>query len=355
MRTIAITGVGGLIGRRLVAVLAAREDIGRLIGIDRLAPDGLTAPALVVQCADVRDPDLADGLEGVDALVHLAFQVDPLHDEDQMRSVNVEGTRNVIEAARSAGVGHVVYLSSVTAYGAHPDNEVPLTEASPIRGTPGFNYAEHKAQIEHWLASRDSDAGPDLTILRAAPVLGPGVQNVISRLFEAPRITLVKGHKPPLQFVHLDDLVAAIVHVLDRRLTGAYNVSAEGWLSLDEVTAIVGRRTVEVPEEVAFSSAERLWRLGIGEQPPGLIRLIMYPFVVDPSRLIETGWQPRHSNRDTLDAFAEEHRRYLALAGVRATKGTVALGATAMAGLAGLAAVSGSRRLLRNRRARHQG
>jgi len=180
------------------------------------------------------------------------------------------------------------------------------------------------------------------------------VQNFISRWFEAPRVTLVKGHKPPLQFVHLDDVVAAIVHVLDRHLTGVYNVSAEGWLSLDEVTAIVGRRTVEVPEEVAFSSAERLWRLGIGEQPPGLIRHIMYPYVVDPSRLIATGWQPRHSNRDALDVFAQEHRRYLALAGVRATKGTVALGATALAGLAGLAAVSGSRRLLRQRRARQQ-
>lgn len=355
MRTIAITGVGGLIGRRLIEQLAAREDIGRLIGIDRHTPDGLTAPALVMRPADVRDPDLAEVLEGVDALVHLAFQVDPLHDEDEMRSVNVEGTRNVVEAAGAAGVGHLVYLSSVTAYGAHPDNEVPLTEASPIRGTPGFNYAEHKAELEHWLAGRAPELGADLTILRPAPVLGPGVQNVISRLFEAPRITLVKGHKPPLQFVHLDDLVAAIAHVLDRHLTGVYNVSAEGWLSLDEVTAIVGRRTVEVPEEVAFSSAERLWRLGIGEQPPGLIRHIMYPFVVDPSRLIETGWQPRHSNRDTLDGFAQEHRRYLAVAGVRATKGQVALGTTALAGLAGLAAVSGSRRLLRHRRTRHQG
>ncbi len=354
MRTIAITGVGGLIGRRLVAALASREDIERLIGIDRLAPDGLTAPALVVQSADVRDPDLAEGLEGVDALVHLAFQLDPLHDEDHMRSVNVAGTRNVIEAAHRAGVGHVVYLSSVAAYGAHPDNEVPLSETSPIRGTPGFNYAEHKAEIEQWLASRGPAIGPDLTVLRVAPVLGPGVQNFISRWFEAPRVTLVKGHKPPLQFVHLDDVVAAIVHVLDRHLTGVYNVSAEGWLSLDEVTAIVGRRTVEVPEEVAFSSAERLWRLGIGEQPPGLIRHIMYPYVVDPSRLIATGWQPRHSNRDALDVFAQEHRRYLALAGVRATKGTVALGATALAGLAGLAAVSGSRRLLRQRRARQQ-
>ena len=81
---------------------------------------------------------------------------------------------------------------------------------------------------------------------------------------------LVRGHKPPLQFVHVDDVVSALVHVIDHGLDGVYNVTAEGWLSMDEVTAIVGRRTVALPEEVAFSIAERLWRLGLGEQPPGI-------------------------------------------------------------------------------------
>lgn len=352
MTTIAITGVGGLIGHRLVDALSTRDDVTRLIGIDRIVPEGTTSAKLVVRCADVRDPDLASTLATADVLVHLAFRIDPMHDEQAMRSINVDGTRNVLTAAREAGIEHVVYLSSAVAYGAHPDNPMPLTEDSPIRGTPELSYAEHKRDVEHWLEEWITDAGPTVTVLRPAIVLGPGVDNVISRMLESPRITLVKGHKPPLQFVHLDDLVAAIVHAIDHRLVGAYNVSAEGWLSLDEVTAIVGRRTVEVPEEVAYSSAERLWKLGIGEQPPGLVRHVMYPFVLDPARLIATGWQPTISNRDALDEFAAEHRSYLAVAGVRTTKTVVATTAAVVAGLAALSAVAGARWLLRYARRR---
>jgi len=353
MTTIAITGVGGLIGRRLVDALSTRDDVTRLIGIDRAVPEGLTSAKLVVRAADVRDPDLTSTLRTADVLVHLAFRIDPMHDEDAMRSINVDGTRNVLTAAREAGVGHVVYLSSAVAYGAHSDNPVPLTEDSPIRGTPQLSYAEHKRDVEHWLDTWTDEApSPTVAVLRSAIVLGPGVNNMVSRLLEAPRLTLVKGHKPPLQFVHLDDVVTAIVHAIDHRLVGPYNVSAEGWLSLDEVTAILGRRTVEVPEEVAYSSAERLWKLGIGEQPPGLVRHVMHPFVLDPSRLIATGWQPLASNRDALDAFAAEHRPYLAVAGVRTTKTVVASTALVLAGLAGLATVVGVRELLRYRRTR---
>lgn len=353
MTTVAITGVGGLIGRRLVAQLTAREDITRLIGIDHVLPPGFGSSKLTVRRADVRDPGLDVALQDAEVLIHLAFQVDPLHDEAAMWAVNVAGTRNVCSAAARAGVRHLVYLSSVVAYGAHPDNDVPLTEDAPLRGTPGFNYAEHKAEVEAWLASWSPTTDLDVTVLRVAPVLGPGVHNVVSRLFESPRLPVIKGHRPPLQFVHVDDVVTAIVHVVDGRLTGAYNVAAPGWLSLDEVTAIVGRRTVEVPEEVAVSGAAQLWRLGLGDQPPGLVQHLMHPFVVDPGRLLATGWQPVWSNRDALDAFAAEHRRYLALGPLRTTR-TVAAGTTAVAvlALAGVLGLAGRELLKHHRRHR---
>jgi nucleoside-diphosphate-sugar epimerase len=354
--TIAITGVGGLLGRRLISALDARPDVERLVGLDLRRPMGLTTPKLVFRQADVRDPAFTDTLRGVDVLVHLAFQMDPIHDEATMRAINVDGTRNVLEAARAAGVRHVVYPSSVVAYGAHPDNDLPLTEHSPLRGTPGFNYSEHKRDVERWLWPwLETVDDLEVTVLRLALVLGPGVQNFISRIFEAPRIVLVKGHKPPLQFVHVDDVVAAVQHVIGRRLTGVFNVSAEGWLSMDEATAIVGRRTLALPEEVAFSMAERLWDLGLGEQPPGMIHHFMHPWVMSPAKLVATGWSPEHSNRDALVEAAREHRDHVALLGVRADRRAVRAAAAAAVGLAGVAAVRTGRRAGRARRRRAHG
>jgi nucleoside-diphosphate-sugar epimerase len=350
---IAVTGVAGLVGRRLVETLAGRDDVEHVLGLDVRPPTGLTTPKLRFRHADVRDAALADALSGVDVVVHLAFQMDPIRDVMAMRSVNVDGSRNVFRAAEAAGVGQVVYLSSVVAYGAHPDNDFPLAEDSPLRLVPQFPYAEHKHEIETWLSGwLQHGERPKVAVLRPAIVLGPGVQNFMTRLLESPRFLVISGHEPPLQFVHLDDVVNAIVHAIDRGLSGPYNVTAEGWLSLDEVAAIVGRRKLEVPEEVAFAAAERLWRLGLGEQPPGLVPFLIHPWVASPVALISTGWQPQHSNRDALDETAREHRPYVAVAGLRAPRRTVRAVSVVLALGAGLTAVQTVRHLQRSRRAR---
>jgi nucleoside-diphosphate-sugar epimerase len=322
--TIAITGVGGLIGRRVVAALEGHPEIERIVGLDLQTPPGLTSTKLAFRQMDVRDPAIGEVLHDVDLVLHLAFQMDPIRDEAAMRSVNVDGTRNVVEAAERAGVGRLVYLSTVLAYGAHPDNDFPLQESSPLRGTPDFNYAEHKRDVELWLWSWLEDRpGLRTTVLRSASVLGPGVENFFTRVIEAPRITAVKGHKPPLQFIHIDDLVTAIVHAIDHDVVGVYNVSAEGWISFDEATAIVGRHVIEIPEEVAFSTTERLWRLGLGEQPPGIVRLFMHPWVMTSDAFVETGWKPRYTNRDALAATVAEHAEHVALIGFRAQRRTL--------------------------------
>lgn len=333
--TIAITGAAGLIGMRLIATLDRHPEVTRIVGLDRRAPQGVRSSRFVFRQVDVRDPQLERSFDGVDVLVHLAFQLDPIHDEQTMRAVNVDGTRNVVEAAERAGVGHLVYLSSVVAYGAATDNDLPLTEESPIRGTPDFNYAEHKRDVELWLERwLQHPHDLDVAILRPALVLGPGIENFLTRILEAPRFTQVRGHAPPLQFVHLDDVVSAIVHAIDQRLTGAYNVCAEGWLSFDEVAELVGRRPIAIPEELAFTMTERLWKLGIGEQPPGVVRHLMHPWVMSPSKLMATGWRPRITNRAALAETAAEHADHVSLVGVRTRWSTLRRVAVA-AGAAG--------------------
>ena len=335
MATIAITGVAGQLGRLVLERFEARADVERIVGIDRRTPEGLDAAKLAYRELDIRDPALAEALQGVDVLIHLAFQFDPLHDEAAMRSVNVDGTRAVLAAAERAGVGHLVYPSSVVAYGARADNDVPLTEDSPLRGVPGFNFAEHKREIEEYLAPRLEAAGePTITVLRLGALLGPGMENFFTRILESPRVPAIKGHRPPLQFLHLDDAVSAIEHASDGRLHGAYNVAAEGWLSYDEVAAIVGRGITELPEEVAYSTLARLWSLGLGEQPPGIVSLFVHPWVMSSARFVATGWRPRHTNRDALATAAADHAAHVSLLGLRTRWSTVR-----RVGLAAVAAV----------------
>lgn len=320
MTAVAITGATGLLGRRLAATLAASPRTGAVVGVVGEPPED-PVPGVEYREADVRGPELAEALRGAGTVVHLALQPDPMRDELAMRALNVEGSRNVCEATAAVGAGKIVHLSSGVVYGAHPDNDFPLVEDSPLRANPGFSFAEHVLEVERWLWdwAQDRDA-PALTVLRPSVVGGAGVDNFLTRQIEAPRFVTVRGHRPPLQFVHVDDLVAALVRAVEADLPGAYNVSAEGWLSFDEAMAVSGSRPLEVPEEVAFTLADRLWRWRVSDYPPGAIHYAMYPWVLSVEKLLGTGWRPRHSNRDALVQLVEEHVRFVSVGGVRTTR-----------------------------------
>lgn len=345
--TVVVTGAGGLIGRRLLSALVAHPDVGRVVATDL---PGAVPPGhrREIRPADVRDrAQLAAAFAGADVVVHLAYQLDPLHDEDRMRAVNVDGSRNVAEVAAAAGVQQLVVASSATAYGAHPDNPVPLTEDQPLRANPTFAYAAHKAEVERDLAvwhRRHPEV--ELTVLRPAIVAGPGVDNFISRQLDAPRFPTVAGHAPPMQFVHLDDVTRAFAHVVTERVAGTFNVAPPGWLSLDEVTAIIGRRRLELPEEVAHSLAQALWAARLAPAPPGQLPYVMHPWIVAVDRLLATGWKPQHTNRDALASLAAEHADRIAL-GAWTTSRT---GLRLTAGLAGTAALGAAARAWRRRR-----
>ncbi len=345
MTTVAVTGAGGLLGRSLVAALADPDvalgleggALARLVALDVLPEADLAArlagaahPMLVPRRRDVRDPGLAEDLAGVDVLVHLAFQMDPIRDLDAMRAVNVDGTRQVLAAARAAGVRRVVVLSSVVAYGAHPDNPVPMGEEQPLRANAGFPYAEHKQQVEADLAAL-VPGGPALTVLRSAAVLGPGVENFLTRLLELPVLPQVTDTPPPLQFVHLDDVVGAIVHALSRPLDGLFNVAADGWLAHADVLRLAGRRTVRLAPGRARALLAAAERVGIGELPPGAIELFRHPWVMANDRLRATGWSPRRTNEEALLEAVAEHAGFVALGRLRVRRRTLAVaGAVAL-------------------------
>ncbi len=330
-RRIAITGVSGYVGQRLLHALSGESYGDCVIGIDLRPPINLSpppipsplpesgrgegaggekrGPALRFLQMDVRAPTLAEHLraEDADALVHLAFIVQPLHDRRRMRAVNVEGTRAVLEAAARAGLSQVIFVSSVAVYGAHPDNPIPLTEESPLRPNADYPYALDKAEAD-MLTQEFAARHPDIavTILRPAIILGPHVDNFFSRhLARWPLLLAVRDGDGPLQFVHEDDLAACIVVCLRQKARGIYNLAGEGSLGWREALRRARRRYVTLPAWWAYAIAGFLWQARLPSvAPPGQLAWVRFPSVVSTDKLArEVGFRPRHSTADAFAAF----------------------------------------------------
>lgn len=319
-RTIAVTGVSGYLGSRVGAALAADPDVDCVVGIDVVAPPAAFADVVEFHELDVRDPELGKFLTGADAVVHLAFVVDPMRDEAEMADINLGGLRNLLEAVEAAGVRHVVYTSSASAYGAHPDNPVPLRESDTLRANPDFSYAAHKMESEHILREWARGRDVAVTVLRPAIVFGAHVSNFISRSFEAPRRIAIRGHAPPFQAVHEDDAVAAVVHVTLRSLPGTFNVAADDVLTTDEVGEVTGRRAQPVSAHAARRLAALAWRWGQVEAPPGVVDYFTYPWVLSNDALRSTGWAPRHSTREALAETVAVSREHVTIGSIRKTR-----------------------------------
>ncbi|MFN2587630.1 MAG: NAD-dependent epimerase/dehydratase family protein [Actinomycetota bacterium] len=344
--TVAVTGASGYLGAGLIRRLAADDAVAAILGFDVRAPRE-PHPKVVFDEVDVRHAGLAARLEGVDCVVHLAFVMDPIRDESLMRDVNVNGTQNVFKSAGRAGVRRLVYTSSATVYGAHPDNDVPLTEDSPLRANLDFSYAAHKLEAEY-VVREFEDEFPEAHVVtfRPAIVFGPHVDNAWSHFLELPVLFGVAGYSPPLQLVHEDDVARALQWAVTTRARGVFNLAADGWLESGEALAIAGRRRRRVPEPVAFALADRLWRMGLAEAPAGYLHYAMHPWVVSTEKLTAAGFTCARSNEETLREAAAAAGAHLRIGRARVRRGDLYRGAAGLglAGAAGVAAVFRSRR-----------
>jgi UDP-glucose 4-epimerase len=302
-----ITGGSGYIGTRLVQHLAQREQTERIVVADLKPPGGGYRPKTAFERLDVRDREgVRDLLERsrADTLVHLAFILNPVHDERLMYEVDVHGTENVLDAASAAGVQQVLATSSTSAYGAFPDNPVPLTEEHPVRGVADFSYARDKTDCDRicqlWAARH-----PDrvMTIVRPCIAFGPSVDNYLVRLWTRAPFQVDLGHMDdPIQFVHEDDLVEAIRRLLEGRHGGAFNVTGDGLMTYRECAELAGLKVRRLPLPLARALARASWRLRASEAPPGQIQFALFPWVASNEKLKRTlDWAPEYSSREVFE------------------------------------------------------
>ena len=312
MERLIITGVSGYIGSKLVSRLNEMGDVHEIIGIDKTEPKACLSK-LTFYRKDIRDPleqILID--HNVDTVVHLAYVVSPIHSKSLMEDININGTKNVLSACASAGVNQILYTSSATAYGFYPDNDVPLTEDSPLRGNDDFTYSKTKKEIEA-IFSGYVQQNPQIavSIIRPAFVVGPGFSDPLARHLRK-KLVMLPWTTAPFQFVHEDDLIDIICLLLEKQGAGIFNVGADGTITSKEMIGLLGNIAVRLPFKIMYMLTWLAWTLRLSflaEFPSPALNLARYPWIVSSDKLKrELGYEYKYTTLEAYKDFAREVR-----------------------------------------------
>jgi UDP-glucose 4-epimerase len=321
--TVAITGASGNVGTALLRRLAA-AGVREVRGLARRQPpdtepySGVSWYLTDLGTADSEEV-LAEFLEGVDAVVHLAWALIPDRRPDLLQAVNIEGTRRVLAAAGAAGVPHVVHMSSIGTYAAGPQVH-PVGEDWPISGIPSSQYSRLKADCER-LVAHFAVTHPEATVSVTRPtlVLQPDAASEIGRYFLGPllfpAVRAVPGAVAKLlplplpgslhlAFVHSDDVADGIARILDRRAPGPFNFSAPPIFDADGLAGALGTRRVPVPAFALRAGMHAAFRARVLQLEPGWLDLGIGVPPLDTTRARTVlDWRATHSGGDLLREF----------------------------------------------------
>ncbi|MET9230249.1 NAD-dependent epimerase/dehydratase family protein [Lentzea sp. NPDC003310] len=314
-RKVVVTGASGNVGTALLRRLAQEADV-EVHGISRRPPAD-APPYRGVRWTPVElgragaEEVLRTAFEGADAVVHLAWLIQPSRDERALYRTNVAGSAQVFGAAVKAGVPHLVHMSSVGAY-SPGSKDRRVDESWPVDGVRTSFYSRHKAAVEHMLNKFESD----LLITRVRPGLvlqadaGAEIRDyflgslVPKALFRHRIPVLPIPRDLVLQFVHADDVADGVARVLSRRPHGGVNLVADPVITPRALAEVLGGRHVAVPPKLLRSVASASWGLRLQPTPPGWIDLALKSPLLDASRARdELGWQPKYDAQEALQAI----------------------------------------------------
>jgi UDP-glucose 4-epimerase len=315
--------------------------VEHITGID-CVPSVLTGPKIDHRLVDLSLPGDLDGILGAaSSVIHLAWSPGS--------AGNGAALRHVLAATAGWDGGTFVHLSSATVYGAWPDNPVPLSEGAPLRPCPGFSFAVEKAEAERVLADWTEDH-PEVAVAVLRPAVTVGSAGPpLYRAMAGTAVPPAGDDDRPMQFLHVDDLAAAVMVAHARQLRGVYNVAPDGWITDDTARTLAGGvARVRLPGRLVRAATTRAWDLWGRGTPREALPYAEYPWVIANDRLRAAGWSPRFTNEEALVSTHEGPLLGDLSPNRRLTIGLVLAGAVGLGALAGGAA--GLARRARRRR-----
>jgi nucleoside-diphosphate-sugar epimerase len=294
---VVVSGAAGRLARVVLPSLCADGDIERVTGIDRVEPEFRHSKFEPV-IADIGDPLAHAALRGADALVNLAFVLFRKRlPVVQMARTNVAATRTLLRAAADADVRSIVHMSSAAVYGQGVD----VTEAAALAPLPRFQYAQHKAAVEAWMACEL----PHAAVLRPTIVLGKNAQPLLQQLAAMPFYVAMPDPQPRLQCIDEDDVAQAVALALRCRASGAFNLAAPSTFSVRELVRARRPHAPGVPLALARMALKLAWRTTGWGGEPGWLDGLTSSLTLDCRRARRVlGWRPRHEDWRRIVAAA---------------------------------------------------
>jgi len=308
---VVITGATGNVGTSVLEALSDEPQVEEIVGIARRIPEH-DFPRTRFAAADVADADLEGIFRGADAVVHLAWLIQPGRDEALTYRVNVSASERVFDAAVRAGVRAIIYASSIGTYSPGPKDRL-VDESWPTAGIPSSFYSRHKVAVERQLDRLERER-EDVRVVRMRPALIFKAQAAteIRRLFAGPLLpgSLLRPALIPFvpdvprlrfQAVHSLDVGEAYRAALISDARGAFNLAAEPPLGPQELAELLDARPVKVPAALLRGAAAITYALRLQPSEPGWVDMALGVPLIDSSRARwELGWTPRHRATDAL-------------------------------------------------------
>ncbi len=302
---ILVTGASGQFARLVVDLLAEQHE---LIGADvRPQPRGRKFPGDFTQLryTQRRMADLFRKAKP-DVLLHLGRIRSTSIDFDKRFDQNVLGTRNLLELSLKHGVRRVVVLSTYHVYGAHQHNHVHIGEDAPLRASQTFPELADAVELDHSATTflwRYRDV--ETVVLRPANVVGPDLKNMMSRLLRNPRVPMLLGYDPMMQFLHEEDAASAVQLAVEGSQWGVFNIAGEGAIPYSEAIRLAGASALPIPHFVAYPIVGLLDRWGL-HFPRHLVDYFRFPTVIDDRLFREAfAYQPQYSIVETIRSLQD--------------------------------------------------
>jgi UDP-glucose 4-epimerase len=284
--------------------------VSEILGIARRRPEW-EPPKTTFVAADIASDDLGPHLRGADVVVHLAWLFHPTHRPTVTWQANAVGSARLFDAVAAAGVGALVYASSVGAYSPGPGRRVD--ESWPTHSVPTAAYGREKAYVERLLDAFEA-RHPDTRVVRLRPAFifqrqaaseqrrifaGPLLPSALLRPGRLPVVPWPAGLR--FQALHANDVAAAYRLAVVGNGRGAYNVAADPVIDAASIGAVLGSSVVPVSGPLARVGLTAAWRLHLVPAEPALLDLALQLPLLDTTRIrTELGWSPTVSSFDAL-------------------------------------------------------